>query len=108
MARRRRKKEPRAEDYRHPEAKTPMRPDAGAQAQFRKKKAPVTYRYDSSLSLALDWDGQNGGREREAPAPRLMRKRKSRFPGKIQRHPPTSLCPGGMPWILWTGRPEAA
>lgn len=64
MARRRRKKQAkRAEDYRHPEATSPMRPDVGTQAQFRKKKPPVTYRYDSSLSPALDWDGQNGVRE---------------------------------------------
>jgi hypothetical protein len=41
-----------------------MRPDVGTQAQFKKKKPPVTYRYDSSLSPALDWDGQNSARER--------------------------------------------
>ena len=35
----------------------------GTQAQFRKKKPPVTYRYDSSLSPALDWDGQNPARD---------------------------------------------
>jgi adenine-specific DNA-methyltransferase len=40
-----------------------MRPEVGTQAQFRKKKPPVTYRYDSSLSPALDWDGGNGARE---------------------------------------------
>jgi adenine-specific DNA-methyltransferase len=40
-----------------------MRPDVGTQPQFRKKKPPVTYRYDSSLSPALDWDGQNPARE---------------------------------------------
>ncbi len=40
-----------------------MRPDAGTQAQFRKKKPPVTYRFDSSLSPELVWDGQNGARE---------------------------------------------
>ena len=40
-----------------------MRPDVGTQAQFRKKKPPVTYRYDSSLSPSLEWDGQQGGRE---------------------------------------------
>ncbi len=40
-----------------------MRPDVGTQPQFRKKKPPVTYRYDSSLSPALDWDGQNAARE---------------------------------------------
>ncbi len=40
-----------------------MRPEVGTQAQFRKKKAPATYRYDSSLSPALDWDGGSGARE---------------------------------------------
>ncbi|MGH7090945.1 MAG: DNA methyltransferase, partial [Stellaceae bacterium] len=50
-------------DYRHPEAETPLRPAAGTQAQFRKKKPPAAYRYDSSLAPALDWDGQNAARE---------------------------------------------
>ena len=53
----------RAEGYRHPEASALLRPDVGTQAQFRKKKAPIRYRYDSSLSPALDWDGQNPARE---------------------------------------------
>ena len=52
-----------AERYTHPDQTSPMRPEVGTQAQFRKKKAPVTYRYDSSLSPALDWDGENGARE---------------------------------------------
>ncbi len=51
------------ESYKHPESESPMRPDVGTQAQFKKKKPPVTYRYDSSLSPALDWDGQNGTRD---------------------------------------------
>jgi len=49
--------------YRHPEAESLMRPDVGTQAQFRKKKPPQTYRYDSSLSPALEWDSQNPARE---------------------------------------------
>jgi adenine-specific DNA-methyltransferase len=40
-----------------------LRPEVGTQAQFRKKKPPATYRYDSSLSPAIDWDGQNPARE---------------------------------------------
>jgi adenine-specific DNA-methyltransferase len=40
-----------------------LRPEAGTQSQFKKKKAPATYRYDSSLSPSLDWDGQNSARE---------------------------------------------
>src|SRR5437879_10687933 len=52
----------RAETYTHDEQAL-LRPDIGTQAQFRKKKPPKTYRYDSSLSPALDWDGQNSARE---------------------------------------------
>src|SRR5437762_14244447 len=52
-----------AETYQHPEADLPMRPEIGTQAQFKKKKPPQTYRYDSSLSPELDWDGQNPARE---------------------------------------------
>jgi len=40
-----------------------LRPEVGTQAQFKKRKPPKTYRYDSSLSPALDWDGQNSARE---------------------------------------------
>jgi adenine-specific DNA-methyltransferase len=52
-----------ASAYEHPEAKTPMRPEVGTQAEFKKKKPPATYRYDSSISPALGWDGQNPARE---------------------------------------------
>jgi len=52
-----------AKSYKHPEAESLLRPDVGTQVQFRKKKPPSTYRYDSSLSPALDWDGQNHARE---------------------------------------------
>jgi adenine-specific DNA-methyltransferase len=51
-----------AEDYRHPESDLALRPEVGTQAQFRKRKPPVKYRYDSSLSPALDWDGKNPAR----------------------------------------------
>lgn len=49
--------------YKHPEAKSLLRPEVGTQAQFKKKKPPKTYRYDSSLSPAMDWDGQKPARE---------------------------------------------
>src|SRR5271169_3776820 len=52
-----------AKNYHHPESESPMRPEVGPQAQFKKKLPPKTYRYDSSLSPALDWDGQNPARE---------------------------------------------
>ena len=56
-------KKTKADSYRYPEADSPLRPEAGTQAQFRKKKPPKTYRYDSSLSPALEWDGQNSARD---------------------------------------------
>lgn len=54
---------PRTASYKHPEATTLLRPEVGTQPQFRKKKPPAEYRYDSSLSPALEWDGQNWARE---------------------------------------------
>ena len=63
MGKRRKKAPPKAESYKHSDATTPMRPDVGTQAQFRKNKPPQTYCYDSSLSPAMDWDGQNAARE---------------------------------------------
>jgi len=51
------------EFYKHPESESLLRPDVGTQAQFRKKKPPQEYRYDSSLSPELEWDGQNSSRE---------------------------------------------
>ena len=49
--------------YTHPEAHLVTRPDVGTQAQFKKKKPSITYRYDSSFAPELNWDGQNPGRE---------------------------------------------
>jgi adenine-specific DNA-methyltransferase len=63
VAKKRQPKLQQAESYKHPESESLMRPDVGTQAQFKKKKPPVTYRYDSSPSPALDWDRQNPARE---------------------------------------------
>ena len=60
---RKKTKEKRAESYQHPTSTVPLRPDVGTQAQFRKKKRPKTYRYDSSLAPEMNWDGGNPGRE---------------------------------------------
>jgi adenine-specific DNA-methyltransferase len=40
-----------------------LRPEVGTQPQFRQRKPPATYRYDSSLSPSLEWDGKNPTRE---------------------------------------------
>lgn len=64
-----------AKTYTHPEASSPLRPDIGVQHQFRKKKPPKTYRYDSSLSPALEWD-ENPARQRgEALIARILEAR---------------------------------
>lgn len=52
-----------AKNYQHPTSDSPMRPEVGTQAQFKKKLPPKIYRYDDSLSPTLDWDGQNPSRE---------------------------------------------
>jgi adenine-specific DNA-methyltransferase len=53
----------RTETYKHPDFDLALRPEVGTQPQFRKKKPPATYRYDSSLSPSLEWDGKNSARE---------------------------------------------
>ena len=50
---------PATQTYIHSDAKSPMRPEVGTQAQFRKKLPPQTYRYDPSLAPQLQWDGGN-------------------------------------------------
>ena len=66
MARTRTSPAPRksAKSYKHPESESPMRPEVGTQAEFKKKLPPKKYRYDDSLSPVLEWDGQNPARER--------------------------------------------
>jgi len=47
--------------YKH-DKEAVQRPDVGVEAQFSNKKAPKTYRYDSSLAPELGWD-ENGERD---------------------------------------------
>lgn len=47
--------------YKH-EKEAVQRPDVGVEAQFSNKKAPKTYRYDSSLAPELTWD-ESGERD---------------------------------------------
>lgn len=49
--------------YQHVEAKAIIRPEAGAQTRFKKKKPTATWRYDSSLAPELQWDALNPARE---------------------------------------------
>ena len=49
--------------YQHPDAQALIRPEAGAQTRFKKKKPAATWRYDSSLAPELQWDALNPARE---------------------------------------------
>jgi adenine-specific DNA-methyltransferase len=49
--------------YQHVEATAIIRPEAGAQTRFKKKKPAATWRYDSSLAPELQWDALNPARE---------------------------------------------
>ena len=89
-----------AESYRHPEAESLLRPDIGTQAQFRKKKPPKTYRYDSSLSPALDWDGQNPAREQGEALIREILEAKFIEEAKAAAERLKTL---GKPFLNWVG-----
>jgi len=54
---------PTTENYQHTEAGAVIRPEVGVQAQFKKKKSPKTYVYDSSLSPQMCWDNINSARD---------------------------------------------
>ena len=81
-----------------------MRPDVGTQAQFKKKKPPKTYRYDSSLSPALDWDGQNPAREQgEALIRRDPRRQDDSRKPRAAAAKLKALC---KPFLNWAGKAE--
>ena len=54
---------PSTASYQHPDAHALIRPEAGAQTRFKKRKPAATWRYDSSLAPDLQWDAQNPARE---------------------------------------------
>jgi adenine-specific DNA-methyltransferase len=96
-------KGPNPDHYKHPEAKSAMRPDVGTQGQFRKKKAPRTYRYDSSLSPALDWDGQNSAREQGETLIREILEAESLEQAKAAAERLKALS---RPFLNWAGKAE--
>ena len=76
-------------EYRHKEEAL-ARPDVGTQPQFRKKAAPKTYRYDSSLAPALDWDSQNPAREQGEALIAQLERSITALREKLARLPSTS------------------
>lgn len=92
-----------AKTYQHPEAESPMRPEVGTQANFKKKKAPVTYKYDSSLSPELNCDGQNPAREQgEALIKRILEAKTVEEAQAAARE----LAALSRPFLNWAGKAE--
>jgi len=94
---------PASKPYTHPTHDVATRPEIGTQAQFRKKKPPTTYRYDSSLSPALDWDGQNSAREQgEALIQRILDAKSL----DDARAAAEELARISKPFLNWAGKAE--
>lgn len=91
-----------AETYRHPEAESLLRPDIGTQAQFRKKKKAVTYRYDSSLSPSLEWDENPAREEGEA----LIREIMEAGDVGTAKAAASKLKAMSKPFLNWAGKAE--
>jgi adenine-specific DNA-methyltransferase len=92
-----------AKSYGHPDAKAVMRPDIGTQAQFKKKKEPKRYRYDSSLSPVLEWDGQNAAREQGEALIREILEATSLEQAKAAAD---KLRKRSKPFLNWAGKAE--
>lgn len=91
-----------AQSYYHPESNNPLRPDVGTQAQFRNKKPPATYRYDSSLSPALDWDSNPTREEAES----LIRQVLEAGSLEEAKSAAAKLKVLSQPFLNWTGKAE--
>jgi len=89
--------------YRHPDADVATRPEIGTQSQFRKKKAPKTYKYDSSLSPALEWDGQNAAREE---GERLLQAILTASSLETAKESAEHLARLSKPFLNWAGKAE--
>src|SRR5947207_6630863 len=92
-----------AQNYRHPESESLMRPEVGTQAQFKKKLPPLRYRYDDSLSPALEWDGQSPARERGEALIRQVLESESLEQAKAAA---SKLKAMSKPFLNWAGKAE--
>jgi adenine-specific DNA-methyltransferase len=104
-----------ARAYHHPTADAPLRPEVGTQTQFRKKKAPATYRYDSSIAPELQWDGANAAqRDRFAELLAFVHVglavegdgADAQTAREVARDAATELQRMQRPFLEWTGKAE--
>ncbi|MDR4476882.1 MAG: site-specific DNA-methyltransferase [Nitrospira sp.] len=89
--------------YKHPEAKSLMRPEVGTQAQFKKKKPKQKYKYDDSLSPALEWDAKNSAREQGEKLIKQVLDAKTLEEAKVAASKLKSLS---KPFLNWAGKAE--
>ncbi|MCZ8226795.1 MAG: DUF559 domain-containing protein [Microcystis sp. LE19-84.1B] len=90
-----------AKSYNHGE-EHPQRPDIGTEPHFKKKKPPVTYRYDSSLSPELNWDENPAREEAEALIEQILAAEDLET-AKIAARKLKAI---GEPFLNWTGKAE--
>jgi adenine-specific DNA-methyltransferase len=90
-----------AESYDHKQ-ETTLRPDIGLQAQFKQKRDPKKYRYDSSLSPEISWD-INAERERAEALIVKIREAKTLEEAKSAA---STLAHLSKPFLNWTGKAE--
>jgi adenine-specific DNA-methyltransferase len=92
-------KEPKSYDHKE---EHPQRPDIGIEREFKQKKLPVTYRYDSSLSPSLNWD-ENSARERgEELIEQILKAEDLESAKRAAR----KLKNMSRPFLEWTGKAE--
>jgi len=91
-------------EYRHEDATSPMRPEVGTQPQFKKKKPPAAYRYDSSLAPELQWDEGNTRAREEGEA--LIREVLNAPTLEAARAAAARLAALGRPFLNWAGKAE--
>jgi adenine-specific DNA-methyltransferase len=89
--------------YKHPTSSALMRPEVGTQAQFRKKKEPFKYRYDSSLDPAMSWDEGNAAREEGEALIRQILEADSIEAAKAAA---AKLKAMSAPFLNWSGKSE--
>jgi hypothetical protein len=92
-----------AQSYDHKQ-ETTLRPDIGLQAQFKQKRDPKKYRYDSSLAPELSWD-INTERER---AEALIAKIRDAKTLEEAISAASMLVHLSKPFLNWTGKAENA
>lgn len=90
-----------AKTYNHQE-ETPQRPDIGTEAQFKKKKPPATYRYDSSIAPSMEWDNNLVRDEAEALIQQIL----SADDIESAKLAATKLKKLSQPFLNWTGKAE--